>query len=124
MSKARTEVTCHYSNSQGGDNMGKKNKKEKLEEEATLFYETIGDTISPGVAYNQAASLLDLAAVSAVDSQDIVGMVEIAHKWMEMAVLMGNKENESPDDITSKTKIMGFGTTEYREVVEKDARQS
>lgn len=104
--------------------MGKSNKKKKNKEpEPTLFYETTGDTISPVVAYCQAASLLDIAAVSTVDSQDIVGMVEVAHKWMEMAVLMSGKESDL-DDVTSRTTILGFGSTESREVAEKDARKS
>lgn len=102
----------------------KKNKKGKSKR---LFYEAIGDTVSPGAAYLQAASLLDMAAVFAVESGDPDGMGAVAHQWMEMAVLMQGghpAEEEEPEESFTETKVIGFGTKEMREVAEDDARKT
>lgn len=102
----------------------KKKKKAKTQE---LFYETIGESISPGTAYLQAASLLDMAAMMAVEYADPEAMGAVAHQWMEMAVLMqGDKssEEEEPEESFTETKVIGFGTKEMREVAEHDAREA
>lgn len=102
-----------------------KKNKDKIDERP--FYQTIGDIVSPGTAYSQAASLLDMAAIIAVESGDPEGLGSVAHQWMEMAVLMqGGKaeQGDEPEESFTETKVIGFGTKEMREVAEDDARKS
>lgn len=100
-----------------------KNKKNKKKAPPEVFYATIGESISPGIAYLQAASLLDMAAVTAVEFGDTEGMTSVAHQWMEMAVLMQGP-HEQDTDAVSDTRILGFGSNSAREVAEKNAKQS
>lgn len=105
--------------------MSKKTKKKT--KTASLFYTTIDEEVSPTTAYLQAASLLDIAAVAAVQYGDTVAMASVAHHWMEMAVLMqggGHDQDEPEDGPITETKVIGFGTTKMREVAEDDARKS
>lgn len=104
----------------------KKKKIKQQDQEPTLFYDTLGEEVSPGTAYGQAASLLDIAAVFAVESNDIESMSTVAHAWLEMAVLMQGEhvEVEDSEKEITKTSILGFGPTKTREVAEKDARKS
>lgn len=109
--------------------MSKKSKKKsKSKEEEQPYYELIGETVSPSVAYLQAASLLDLAAVTAVQCGDAKQMGIIAHHWIEMAIVLqgGPKtdQDEEPEEVLTTTKVIGFGTKEMREVAENDARKS
>jgi hypothetical protein len=98
--------------------MSKKKKK------VQIYYTSIGDHIDPGVAYCQAASLLDLAAFTAVECGSVDQMESVAHHWMEMAALMtGEKSEEQNEDIPAKTTVLGFGSTKAREVAER-ARKS
>jgi len=91
-------------------------KKKKVQ----IFYTSIGDHIDSGVAYNQAASLLDLAAFTAVECGNVDQMESVAHHWMEMAALMsGEKPEEGIEDTPTKTTILGFGSTTAREVAER-----
>jgi len=101
----------------------KKKKREQKSEE--VFYSTIGTEMSPVVAYSQAASLLDIAAIVAVQSNDAEGMTVVAHHWMEMAMLMsGRIPGDDQDGPITGTRILGFRDKESRDGAEDAARQS
>lgn len=108
--------------------MGKKSKKSKKEECAVpLVYETTGDTVTPSVAFNQAVSLLDIAAVVAVESADTDGMATVANNWLQLAAFLvgGKSDDDDPEgSMVSTTGIPGFRDALSREVAENDARKS
>jgi hypothetical protein len=104
--------------------MSKKKKKSEQKSEE-VFYSTVGTEMNPALAYMQAASLLDIAAIVAVQSNDAEGMTVVAHHWMEMAMLMSGRIPDGDGDgpITG-TRILGFRDKESRDGAEDAARQS
>ena len=105
--------------------MSKKKKKKPEPEVEEVFYSTIGAEMNPVIAYMQAASLLDIAAVSAVQSNDAEGMTVVARHWMEMAMLMsGRTPGDDQDGPITGTRILGFRDKESRDGAEDAARQS
>ena len=102
--------------------MGKKNR-----------YKPTGKFIGIDTGFVQAANLLDMAAMQAVERGDVSAMTEIAEKWMDMsvamkAVMMPHKEDEAEEEDESapgirerKTGPVGFTAT-VEEMKEWNAR--
>jgi hypothetical protein len=102
----------------------KKNKDDKVE---PLIYETTGDTVTPSVAYNQAVSLLDIAAIVAVESSDTEGMATVANNWMQLAALLsgiGRSDDDAQEgSIVTTGRIPGFRDELSRGEVEDGIRK-
>lgn len=106
--------------------MSKKNKKSKKNKR--IRYSPLGEYLNPETSLVQAALLLDEAAHTAVESNDTEAMAGVARGWMELGAVMHNMsagagEEEEDEDLTSETRVMGFGSPKAREEAE-NARKS
>jgi hypothetical protein len=90
-------------------------------------YTHLDEYLNPESALVQAALLLDEAAFDAIESKDTKAMTNVSRGWMELGAVLHNitaatadeeVEEESAEDVTSETKIMGFASPEDREVAE------
>lgn len=99
-----------------------------------MKYKPTKKFISVETGFIQAATLLDIAAVNAVESRDYKHATEIAKAWMDLSVAMGevltavsgDDEDDEDDELPpSKRQAapVGFGVT-AKELEEYHARTS
>lgn len=105
--------------------MGKKNKKKQKKEPRKIKYTSLDQYLNSESALVQAALLLDVASHAAVKSESPEDMAGVAKGWMELGAVLHNMgaggeedEDEEEEDLSSETRIMGFGSPDAREVLE------
>lgn len=95
-----------------------------------LKYKPTGKFIGIETGFIQAATLLDIAATSALESRDFELVAQIASKWMELSLTMKNvlpksemeeEEEEDPHQHHHKAAPVGFGVT-AQEIKDYNAR--
>lgn len=75
-------------------------------------FEPIGDVLSPGVAFVQTASALDVAATIAQRQDDIPALLKVAQLYMElserMMTCLEEDEEEVDEEALAKKQPLGF----------------
>lgn len=107
-------------------------KKKKQKKPRVLRYTSLDEFLNSESALVQAALLLDVASHAAVESKNPENMAGVAKGWMELGAVLhnitvgseGEDEDDDEGDLTSETRIMGFGSPEAREVAENDFAKS
>ena len=73
-------------------------------------YTPAGDDISVETAYLQAATLLDIAAKHAIQTQDVDKMQTLAVLWMDLGEhLLNGPDQDDDDEKGDGPVVVGFG---------------